>query len=788
MAKSGLVKRFWLGTAAPCGHGMWSRGAVLSVRAAAGGALMGVLAVALFGPAARAQQRPIGPTVRVLGALSAADQARLATDSVAARVVAVTRDADGVAVANVVVRLRATDAAPLVRLGARLGTQVGSLVNARVPLAALGPLLADGAVAAVYGARRWPPFNDVGTANVGVAALRTVTGPDAFTGSVGRGVIVGLVDTGVDFTHPDFMVDAQGHSRILFLWDQTLTGPGPGLVGTTTFGYGVECVQASLTAAGCASRDSVGHGTHVLGTAAGDGSGTGGGLPAGQFAGVAPGADLIVVKTSFLTSAVVDGVNYIFSRAAQLGRPAVVNLSLGAQWGPHDGTLPEEEELDSLVGPGRIVVVAAGNSGDNRNTAPLLSADDLHAAAPLAGGQQAVFTLTVPTYVAAAGSNNDFVILQLWYAASDTVTVAVVRPDGSSVTAGASASPPATLTQDSPAGQVHIENGPDSAVALSADNLGFVVIGDLGGGTAPQSGTWTIRVTSVAAHSGKPVHLWVAEAALGAGGSPVGVSLLGGASNGFLVATPATATRALAVGAYTTRLQWQDVNDSAEAYTNRERLGDLTWFSSPGPRRDGVLKPDLAAPGQGVASALSTAATVPTGRVMRDGRHWILEGTSMAAPFVTGAVALLLERNPRLTPEAARLLLTGAARVDSFARHPFDGGADASPNASWGHGKLYVPGALDALSAGSGNEINISENPVRGSSVVFHYPGAARRVGIYTFAGALVREFTAPPAGRLQWDLTAGDGHPVINGVYIVVVDLGGSVLRHRLYVARRSP
>ena len=742
---------------------------------------------ALPGPALRAQAGPIGPTVRVLGNLSAADRAQLAGDPVAARAVAVTRDADGVAVANVVVRLRTPDSAPLVRLGARLGTRVGTLVNARVPLAALGPLLADASVAAVYGARRWAPFNDLGVADIGVAGLRSATGPDAFTGSVGRGVIVGLVDTGVDFTHPDFLVDSLGRSRILFLWDQTLSGPGPGLVGTTSFGYGVECTQAALSAAGCASRDSVGHGTHVLGTAAGDGSGTGAGVPAGRYAGVAPGADLIVVKTSFLTSAVVDGVNYIFSRAAQLGRPAVVNLSLGAQWGPHDGTLPEEMELDSLVGPGRIVVAAAGNAGDNRNTTPVVTADELHAAAALVTGQVSTFTLTVPAYAPAAGTNNDFALVQLWYGASDTLSVTVVRPDGSSVTSGATASPPATVTQDAAGGQVHIENGPDSAVALSPDNLGFVVIGDLGGGTAPQAGTWTIRVSGVAAHSGRPLHAWIAEAALGTDGSPTGVSLVGGASNVYLVATPASATRVLAVGAYTTRLQWRDVNDSAETYSAPERLGDLTWFSSPGPRRDGVVKPDLAAPGQGIASALSGAASVPTGRILRDGRHWILEGTSMAAPFVTGAVALLLERNPRLTPEAARTLLVGAARADSFTRHPFDGGPDGSPNASWGYGKLYVPTALAALGAGLGSAINISENPVRGSSVVFHYPGAATRVGIYSFSGALVRSFASPPAGRLEWDLTGADGRPVVNGVYIVVVDTGSSILRRRVYVARKG-
>ena len=758
----------------------------MRLRASGRLALAGALALTLRGAVALAQA-PAGPLVRVLRALSPAEQARLATDSVASRVVAVTRDADGVAVANLVVRLKGTDVGPLVRLGARLGTQAGRLVNARVPLAALGALLADPAVAAVSGARRWAPFNDLGVADIGVATLRSSTGPDTFTGSVGRGVIVGLVDTGIDFTHDDFVVDATGRSRLLYLWDQTLPGPGPGLVGATNFGYGVECPQAALTAAGCASRDSVGHGTHVLGTAAGDGSATGAGVPAGQYAGVAPGADLIVVKTSFLTSAVVDGVNYVFSRAAQLGRPAVVNLSLGAQWGPHDGTLPEEEELDSLVGPGRIVVAAAGNEGDNRNSTPVAVTEDLHATVPIAAGVPVAVSLTVPAYTPAPGANNDFVLLQLWYAASDTVTLTVVRPDGSSVTSGAPASPPATVTQDAADGEIHVENGPDSAVALSPDNLGFIVIGDLGGGTAPVAGTWTIRVNGVAAHSGRPAHLWVAEAALGTAGSPLGVSLASGASNGFLVATPASATRVLAVGAYTTRLQWTDENGSAEAYTNAEQLGDLTWFSSPGPRRDGVLKPDLAAPGQGVASSLSSAASVPAGRILRDGRHWILEGTSMAAPFVTGSVALLLERNPLLTPEAVRTLLVGAARADAFTVHPFDGGGNGTPNASWGYGKLFVPAALAAVSAGIGGAINVSENPVRGSTVVFHYPGAAVRVAIYTFTGALVRQFAAPPAGRLQWDLTDGDGRPVVNGVYIVVVDQGGSLLRRRLYVARRT-
>jgi subtilisin family serine protease len=754
------------------------------------GARWGLLLLALLGSAARAQERPLGPTVRALAGLSQADRARLAADSAASRVAAVTRDPDGVAVAHLLVRLRTPDLSPLLKVGARVGTQAGLLVSARVPLDALGALVADGAVAAVYGARRWGPINDLGTADIGVAGLRQLVAPHQYSGSVGRGVIVGLVDTGVDFTHPDFFADSAGHSRILYLWDQTIAGPGPGVIGSATFSFGTECVQQSLTLAACPSRDSSGHGTHVLGTAAGDGSATGAGIPPGRFAGVAPGADLIVVKTSFFSDAIVEGVSYIFNRAAQLGRPAVVNLSLGSQWGPHDGTLPEEQLLDLFVGPGQIVVASAGNWGENGNTTPARPAARLHAAAALApAGSQASFTVSVPPYTPMAGGYNDYIILQLWYDATDTVTVTVARPDGSSLTSPATTSPPASVTQDGPQGQIHIENGPGSGIAVTPDNLAYVVLGDLEGGTDPQAGAWTITVTTVAAHSGRPAHLWVADGTLGTPGSLSGVTLLGG-TNAYLVGAPATATRVLAVGAYTTRLTWQDVTGAAQQYTYQERLGDLAVFSSPGPRRDGVLKPDLAAPGKGIVSALSQFASAPAGRTLADGRHWILEGTSMAAPFTTGAVALLLERDAQLTPEAARAQLTAAARADSFSIVPFDGGPAGTPNASWGYGKLSVPGALNALTTsllGPGGGINISENPVRGSTVIVHYPGAATRVRIYAFSGALIRTFAAPPAGRVQWDLTTADGRPVVDGVYVVVVDLGGSVIRRRLYVARKS-
>src|SRR5690606_4411539 len=146
----------------------------------------------------------------------------------------------------------------------------------------------------------------------------------------------------------------------LFAWDQSAeSGQPPGQVGGNTLDYGRECRGAAISS--CPLTDVVGHGTHVAGTAAGTGAATGNGLPAYRYTGVAPAADLIIVKGgdgSFSTDRAVDGVAYIFARAAELGRPAVVVLSLTTQTGPHDGSTAFGQALDSLAGPGRIVVAA----------------------------------------------------------------------------------------------------------------------------------------------------------------------------------------------------------------------------------------------------------------------------------------------------------------------------------------------------------------------------------------------------------------------------------------------
>ena len=106
--------------------------------------------------------------------------------------------------------------------------------------------------------------------------------------------------------------------------------------------------------------DSDGHGTHVAGIAAGNGSSS-----ASGYIGVAPDADIIFVKTTFQDADIIDGITYIRQKAAAAGEPFVINLSLGSQDGAHDGTDPMDIDIDTVLAAtsGSAIVVAAGNEG-----------------------------------------------------------------------------------------------------------------------------------------------------------------------------------------------------------------------------------------------------------------------------------------------------------------------------------------------------------------------------------------------------------------------------------------
>lgn len=689
--------------------------------------------------------------------------------------------------------------AALLSAGASIGTRAGDIVTARIPLGAVDDLLGRPSIRAIEAATALRPLgvvpveglaggsaapvplaaNDSAMADVGFDQLRSRVG-ERWDGLTGSGVIIGIYDSGLDLEHDDFR-HPDGSTRVAFAWDQTESGSGPGMVGEHTFTYGTECTGAGVNRGECPMEDRIGHGTHVAGTAAGDGSATGKGQPAWRFPGGAPGADLIVVKggdAEFHADGVVDGVAYIFARAEALGRPAVVNISLSSQAGPHDGTTLLERALDALSGPGRIIVSGSGNAGDHRNTFPPVPNGPNHAEGRAGGPPSGV---RIPPYRPVSGEVNDGALLEMWYGGSDSLAVTITSPGGRSVTAVTGDS--TSLSTDE--GTVIILNAVDGPAPSNGDHAVLMGIVDADAAYPPAPGLWRIEVAPVALHEGGGYHLWLTGTTFDTNEL---TRLEGQTSNRYLVGVPASADRILATGAHVTRHEWLGVGEEPQSFPAREPLGDIAYFSSPGPRRDEVLKPAFTAPGKVVISSLSSEASLWDGfpwLIESDSVHVGLLGTSMASPQLAAAVAILLQLEPALTPEDAREALRLTTTTDAHV-------PSTLPDPTWGTGKLNIAAAVERLRpdglGGGGETVSLSENPIRSDALVISYATAPRSIAIYTVIGELVRSFDEGEIGPLTtvWGLDTGRGGAVANGVYLLVADVSGERVVRKILVARR--
>jgi len=713
--------------------------------------------------------------------------------------ITLSRDAGGEIMADVFIRAVPGAEDRLTALGARVGVRAGEWLTAQVPLRRLDEIRLLSGVRSVELAPR-VEYSTSTMTDVRAAGLRSRVDKDEFAGATGQGTVVGIVDTGIDFRHRDFVDDVTGQSRILYLWDQApggASGAPPGTVGDRSFDYGIECRREQLGENGsCPSRDRDGHGTHVAGIAAGDGSGANRGGPRYEYVGVAPEADLIVVRTSLSSSAIVDGVAYIFARAQQLGKPAVVNLSLGTAFGPHDGTMAMSAMMNTLVGPGRIVVAAAGNDGSN-----FALTGSLHGEATVARGDSAVIEFVMPQYAAGSGSDDDLLLVQAFYSPQDTFAVTLQRPDGTRIDLGFNA----VATSLGAAGGVVGYNGTargDSAFIVadidfsssglfpgSTTNYFTAFIGEwLDGATRPAQGVWRLIFRKTSGAGSGLVDAYIPTVFIAA--EPYFTT---GATNRRLVHAPGDAERVITVGGYHAFTSWEAYDGNSYSFSPLlAPVNEILYFSSPGPTRDGRLKPEITAPGVAFSSMSDDAFFGGDPRVVsRDSAHVVEVGTSMSTPHVTGAVALMLSVYRNLTPEQAVSALTSGARQDPFTGRTFTGEPNTSPNASWGFGKLDVAAAVEnvrALMLADGESFNISQNPVRTSPVVIRFGEAPRRVELYDFAGRRVRAFQPTEfddATTLRWNLQADAGRTLANGVYLLVAELPSGTMRRKVFIVR---
>ncbi len=310
--------------------------------------------------------------------------------------------------------------------------------------------------------------------------------------SAGTGVVIGYVDTGVDIFHLDFRRNSDPtKTRIKYLLDLSIPGDIDGdgeLDGTGPFGgtlYSESEINAALAAGTFASKDTTGHGTHGLSIAAGDDP---------ILPGLAPAADLIVVKATreadslgFWGEDIIAALYFIDQKATELGKPYVINRSLGTLFSSHDGHSLEEQAIDTLTGPripGKAVVIAAGNSSANS------SSEYRHVKGETWVGIPTSHTLVVPTYGAPnPGRGDDRLLVDVWYDGHDEVDIAVTSPNGHTVTAayGAFADFP---TGD---GDIFIANM-GSTNPGNGDVQAIIVVDDWSG-NAPVAGNWTLTLT-----------------------------------------------------------------------------------------------------------------------------------------------------------------------------------------------------------------------------------------------------------------------------------------------------
>ena len=550
--------------------------------------------------------------------------------------------------------------------GARVRSQAGRVFTAFVPADAVSTIAALPNVARIEGAALCEPELDASVPATNASSLR---GPGPlFTGLSGAGVLVADVDTGVDYGHGDFK-DAAGNTRFVNIWDQTDTGgPNP-----AAFAYGSEWTSADLDANLAREMDTNGHGTHVLGTAGGDGSQTGGLIPAYTYVGMAPMADLLMVKTTSYTTTILDGVAYVFQRATALGKNAAVNLSLGSQYGPHDGSSAFESGLSALCGPGRIVSKSAGNDrGSN-----------LHAMLFATGaGDSAKLT------VSGGATSGRLLAIDGYCGASDNLSVTIRTPGnlfiGPITLGSANAGYPGVTTGVN--GRVYVENG--LSLTSRGDPEVYVELASLGTGTGSITGVWTFYFTPVSLGGSARMDLWryyVNTASLVAAFSLKN-------TNDYLVGEPGNADSVITAAAWSSKRYWYDCAGHSLNYTGAVDPGNLSPFSSPGPTRDGRQKPDIAAPGAVIGSTLTqdvnTACPAGNSSFLADGQqHQVMQGTSMAAPHVAGAAALIMQKYGAVTPSFVKAFLNSRAIVDGYTGTAW--------NANWGNGKLWLGDMLD---------------------------------------------------------------------------------------------
>ena len=465
--------------------------------------------------------------------------------------------------------------------------------------------------------------------------------PQEFTG---KGVIIGITDWGFDYTHPVFYDTNMIHYRVLRAWDQFKTsGPAP-----EGYDYGTEYVGAeALLTAKCDTSnvyDYAYHGTHCAGIAGGSGAGT-------IYRGVAVEAEYLFVSVNLTDQQVIDAWRWMYDVSQQEGKRLVISMSWGLYYLDNmDGTGALAEEMQRLTDLGVVFVTSAGNNGDvNFHVQNTFTQQDT---------MRTMFTFpssSIGSTITMMNSENQPFAFSLFV--MDNAYNIIGQTPFYQTADGGFTDEYLVVNGDSVHYQCDVQssneyNGKPVVQLNVFKNTNFkygISVAAAGG----DFHAWNLAL--IETNYGNWGGIFTRP-----GNHPEWKS--GDARYG--ISTPGNIDCTITVAAHSARFTAPSGNLSG---------GAIASFSSAGPGFHAVTKPDISAPGKGVVSSLSSYTNTYTGTYQqsvvfndRTYRFVSLSGTSMAAPFVAGVAALVLQVNPYLSAAQVKDILLETATNDQF--------------------------------------------------------------------------------------------------------------------------
>lgn len=548
----------------------------------------------------------------------------------------------------------------------------GNIASIKIPASALSLFVANKKIQRIEAyPSHFKPMNDTMLLNNNVLPVHSGQTP-LTQGYNGYGIIMGIIDTGIDYSHPDLR-DSLGNTRIQFLWDQRL----PFAANTPVYGYGQEWNNTEIDgglAAASTDIDWNGHGTHVAGVAAGNG------LSSGTYKGVAFKSDLVVVAFDFYSTnptLMTDAVDYIYTKANLLGKPCVINASLGDYYGSHDGLDLQAQLIKNMIAaqPGRALVASAGNAG----------AAKFHLGYTVSSDTNFTFFSSVSgaeNFIMYSDTNN-FSNVQFAIGVDQMSPTHSFRGRTSFSTISTHLGILMTDTIFNGGNRIGIvQSYGDSATGVYT--MQFNIIPD------STAYNWRLMTTG----SGK-FDVWdfnlVSSGSLPSPATmPDSIYYKSPDLNQTIVSGFQCLDNVITVGNYVNRKSM--LNYNSVMFVDPARTpGQRDATSSSGPTRDGRIKPDISAPGDFIMSC-SLLSNLPADAIAYPdyydplGFHVLGGGTSAASPGVAGIAALYLQKNPTASGMDVKNVIINCPTVDGYT--------GVVPNNQYGYGKANAFNAL----------------------------------------------------------------------------------------------